>query len=205
MKFFFSTHYYNISKNKYSNQLEGLELASFNRRFLALLIDLIILALILFIIGTLLNYLGLIKFGFSIGISNADVPVVEDGIQYHSSEFFTTVLKLLIPVLYLGLIAYFTNGYTIGKRIMRIRIVATNHEHLSLWHSIERSLGYYASSLEFGFGFLQYFIDYNRRTVHDRIAETIVVKIKKKEKQKLLKKQNNNEAEKQNDTSNTNA
>jgi len=88
---------------------------------------------------------------------------------------------------------------------MRIRIVATNHEHLSLWHSIERSLGYYASSLEFGFGFLQYFIDYNRRTVHDRIAETIVVKIKKKEKQKLLKKQNNNEAEKQNDTSNTNA
>jgi hypothetical protein len=43
-------------------------------------------------------------------------------------------------------------------------------------------LGYYASSLEFGFGFLQYFIDYNRRTVHDRIAETIVIKVNIKEK-----------------------
>jgi hypothetical protein len=31
----------------------------------------------------------------------------------------------------------------------------------------------------FGFGFLQYFIDYNRRTVHDRIAETIVIKVNK--------------------------
>ena len=84
--------------------------------------------------------------------------------------------------LYFGFITYCTNGYTFGKRIFRIRIVSTNHKHLTLWHSIERSLGYYASSLEFGFGFLQYFIDYNRRTVHDRIAETIVIRVKKNRK-----------------------
>ena len=57
--------------------------------------------------------------------------------------------------------------------------MSINHKHLTLWHSIERSLGYYASSLEFGFGFLEYFIDYNRRTVHDMIAETIVINVKK--------------------------
>jgi uncharacterized RDD family membrane protein YckC len=89
------------------------------------------------------------------------------------------MLKLLIPVVYFGLITCITNGYTFGKRLLRIRIVSTNHKNLTLWHSIERSLGYYASSLEFGFGFLQYFIDYNRRTVHDRIAETIVIRVKK--------------------------
>jgi len=49
------------------------------------------------------------------------------------------------------------------------------HERLNLWHSIERALGYGASMLEFGFGFLQYFIHPNCQTVHDRIAETIVV------------------------------
>ena len=49
------------------------------------------------------------------------------------------------------------------------------NERLSLWHSIERALGYAASALEFGFGFMQYFVHPNRRTVHDRIAETIVV------------------------------
>jgi uncharacterized RDD family membrane protein YckC len=204
MKILFSTHYYNISKNMYSNQLEGLELASFYRRFLALIIDLVVLALFLYIVGTTLNYLGLIKFGLSIGISNADTLIQTENLQYHASEFFKTILRLLIPVLYLGLITYFTNGYTIGKRILKIRIVATNHEHLSLWHSIERSLGYYASSLEFGFGFLQYFFDYNRRTVHDRIAETIVIKIKKEEKQKLVEKPNNNYDGKQNDTDSLN-
>jgi hypothetical protein len=35
--------------------------------------------------------------------------------------------------------------------------------------------------LEFGFGFLQYFTDTNRRTVHDRIAETIFIHDPKRE------------------------
>jgi uncharacterized RDD family membrane protein YckC len=182
MKNIFAKHYYDASKLKHSNQLEGLELAGFMPRFFALFIDMIALALILFILGTVLNYLGLIDFSLSIGVTHGDTPVNTEGLEYHAPEFLTILLKLSIPVLYLGLITYFTNGYTIGKRILKIRIIATNHEHLSLWHSIERSLGYYASSLEFGFGFLQYFIDYNRRTVHDRIAETIVIKVKKNRK-----------------------
>ena len=40
---------------------------------------------------------------------------------------------------------------------------------------MERILGYGASTLELGFGFLQYFIAENRQTVHDRIAGTVVV------------------------------
>ncbi|HUE24899.1 MAG TPA: RDD family protein [Bryobacteraceae bacterium] len=62
-----------------------------------------------------------------------------------------------------------------GQRLLRIRVVSLVHRRMSLWHSVERALGYGASVLELGFGFLQYFIHPNRRTVHDRIAETIVV------------------------------
>jgi hypothetical protein len=40
--------------------------------------------------------------------------------------------------------------------------------------AIDRALGYAASSLEAGFGFLQYFTHPNCQTIHDRIAETIV-------------------------------
>jgi len=58
---------------------------------------------------------------------------------------------------------------------MGICAVSLVHERLSLWHSIERALGYGASALEFGFGFAQYFLRPNHRTVHDRIAEAIVV------------------------------
>jgi len=49
------------------------------------------------------------------------------------------------------------------------------HDRLGLWHAFERAIGYGASTLEFGFGFFHYFIRPDRRTIHDRIAETIVV------------------------------
>jgi uncharacterized RDD family membrane protein YckC len=183
MKNIFATHYYDTSKIVHSNQLEGLELAGFSRRFFALLIDLFLLMVIIYVFGIILDHFGLINFGLKIGISNDktinNIADIGNGVHINAPEYLIIIIKLLIPVLYFGLITCCTNGYTLGKRIFRIRIVSTNHKHLTLWHSIERSLGYYASSLEFGFGFLQYFIDYNRRTVHDRIAETIVIKVKK--------------------------
>jgi uncharacterized RDD family membrane protein YckC len=183
MKNIFATHFYDTSKLMHSNQLEGLELADFTRRFFALLIDLLMLVIILYVIGATLDYFGLINFGLKIGIGPEktinNIPKVNNNTHIDLPEYLKIIFRLLIPVLYFGLITFCTNGYTFGKRIFRIKIVSTNHNHLTLWHSIERSLGYYASSLEFGFGFLQYFIDYNRRTVHDRIAETIVIKVKK--------------------------
>ena len=183
MKNIFAAHYYDTSKIVHSNQLEGLELADFNRRFFALLTDLFVLFIILYVIGTLLDYFGLINFGLKIGISSDktinNIPHINNSAHIEAPEYVIVIIKLSIPVLYFGLITFCTNGYTIGKCIFGIRIVSTTHKHLTLWHSIERSLGYYASSLEFGFGFLQYFIDYNRRTVHDRIAETIVIKVRK--------------------------
>jgi len=144
---------------------------------------LVLLIVILYVIGIILDYFGLINFGFSIQVSSdkaiEGLPLVNNNTHIDVPEYLRIIFKLLIPVLYFGLITCLTNGYTFGKRILRTRIVSTNHKHLTLWHSIERALGYYASSLEFGFGFLQYFIDFNRRTVHDRIAETIVIKVKK--------------------------
>ncbi len=82
---------------------------------------------------------------------------------------------LAIVVLYFGTLTYFGHGQTPGKRLLRIRVVSLVHDHITLWQSIERALGYGASALELGFGFLQYFIHPNAQTVHDRIAETIVI------------------------------
>jgi uncharacterized RDD family membrane protein YckC len=79
-------------------------------------------------------------------------------------------------VAYFGLSTWLSQGRSPGKALLGIRVVSLSHERLSLWHSVERALGYGASMLEFGFGFLQYFIHPNKRTVHDRIADTIVVR-----------------------------
>jgi uncharacterized RDD family membrane protein YckC len=83
--------------------------------------------------------------------------------------------SLVVIVLYFGICTYLWNGKTLGKWIARIRVVSLVHERVSLWQAMERSLGYGASALEAGFGFLQFFINRNRQCVHDRIAETIVV------------------------------
>jgi uncharacterized RDD family membrane protein YckC len=79
-------------------------------------------------------------------------------------------------VLYFGLTTWLGNGRTLGKRLTGIRVVSLVHEHMNLWHSVERALGYGAAALEFGFGFAQFFIHPFRRTVQGRIAETTVIK-----------------------------
>jgi uncharacterized RDD family membrane protein YckC len=77
--------------------------------------------------------------------------------------------------LYYALACYLGNGQSPGKWVAKTRVVSLTHKRMGRWQSLERALGYGASALEGGFGFLQYFIHRNRQTVHDRIAETIVV------------------------------
>ena len=72
--------------------------------------------------------------------------------------------ELIAPILYFGLFTYWGNGRTPGKRLLGIRVVSLVHERMNLWHSIERALGYGAATLEFGFGFLQFFLHPYRRT-----------------------------------------
>jgi uncharacterized RDD family membrane protein YckC len=101
--------------------------------------------------------------------------------KYHASDEikidfnFENWYSIASTLLYFGLATYFGNGKTLGKKLLKIRVVSLTHSHMTLWQSLERALGYAASLLEFGFGFMQFFINPNRRTVHDRIAETIVV------------------------------
>jgi uncharacterized RDD family membrane protein YckC len=81
----------------------------------------------------------------------------------------------LLPVLYFVISFYFWKGQTIGKYLMRIKVLSIYHERMGLWHCIERSLGYFASAVEFGFGYIQAFWNPNRMTLHDKIGETIVI------------------------------
>jgi len=165
--------FYTAHETNRMKELEGNQLASFRDRGLAIIVDLCVvivllllcLVMALFISGKPQN----VKFKFDEKL-NTSVAVnrTEEAWARYAVEFG-------VPLVYWGLLTYLTNGKTIGKWLAGIRVVSTKHEHISLWQSIERALGYSISALEFGFGFLQYFIVPNRRTTHDRIAETIVV------------------------------
>lgn len=155
--------------------LHGLPLASFRSRAAAFLVDLAIGALLFMVLAVALVHLtrggGELRF---------TTPAVGAGQQHKDVtnfelKFFSNWYSVIWWVFYFGLATYVGNGRTPGKRLMGIRVLSLAHERLGFWHALERALGYGASALEFGFGFMQYFIHPNQRTVHDRIAETIVV------------------------------
>jgi uncharacterized RDD family membrane protein YckC len=150
-------------------ELDGAELASFTSRAIALLIDFLIAGALF--LGLLVLFFKLANRYTSLGADNRHLNI--------ELNFYENWYSIVYLVLFFGLSVYLGNGRTIGKRIMGIRVVSIVHHRMGLWHSIERALGYGASALEFGFGFLQYFIHPNRRTVHDRMAETIVIREKR--------------------------
>ncbi len=88
--------------------------------------------------------------------------------------------NIIVMLLYWGLFNYFGNGRSPGKWIARTKIVSLTSERMGLWQSFERALGYGAAVLEGGVGFLQYFWDHNRMCAQDRLAETIVVDMRKR-------------------------
>jgi uncharacterized RDD family membrane protein YckC len=157
----------------HAKTLAGLPLASFRQRAIAILIDFALIALIWLPAKMGLQYLIQQK-----------LHVPEE--LYHSASGHVIARFDLERTLDLGwtvaLVGYFgvfvsaTNGLTPGKRIMRIRVVSLEHKRITPWQAIERALGYGASALEGGFGFIQHFLYKNHACVHDRIAETIVVR-----------------------------
>ena len=88
----------------------------------------------------------------------------------------TEIAWIAWMILYFGSVVWKTNGRTVGKKLLGIRVVSLTHADITLWQSVERALGYGASALEAGSDYYEYFLYPNHRCVHDRIAETIVVR-----------------------------
>jgi hypothetical protein len=88
--------------------------------------------------------------------------------------------NIIVALLYWGLFNYFGNGQTPGKWVARTRAMSLTGERMGAWQSAERALGYGAAVLEGGLGFIQFFWDRNRMCAQDRLAETIVVDVRRK-------------------------
>lgn len=156
--------------------LEGLPLAGFTARAVAFFIDMVLVSLT-YVIPAILGAMALIKLGW---LHNGVNIHFDPFHRRHEGSAWEELANVVWFIVFIAASNYIGNGATIGKRIMRIRVVSLVHHRLTLWTSIERALGYGASALEAFFGFFQYFLDANRRTVHDRIAETIVVSERKR-------------------------
>ena len=67
------------------------------------------------------------------------------------------------------------DGQTLGKKLLRIRVIQLDGTKLSLWDSFGRYGGYGAGFATGLLGFLKIFWDANRQAIQDKISATVVI------------------------------
>jgi hypothetical protein len=144
-----------------ADALNGLLLATFRQRLLGYFVDLLIAVILWWPLEFSLRHFLLHQ------------QKIEMSWDFHEAG------NIIVMVLYWGLANYFGNGQTPGKWVARTRAVSLTSNRMGLWQSIERGLGYGAAVLEAGLEFLQFFWDPNRMCAQDRLAETIVIDVRK--------------------------
>jgi uncharacterized RDD family membrane protein YckC len=152
--------YYHAHETARQDEVDGTRLAGFVRRAIGFGID--------FILVSMLRKPALFLWQ----------SYIPHEWERHTLLDLFQIVSAVVLVIYFSLSLYIGNGQTIGKRIMGTRVISLTHSRITLWQAVERALGYGASFLEAGFGFLQYFLNRNRQCVHDRIAQTIVADIR---------------------------
>ncbi len=156
-----SVRVFEMHESKRVHELEGVPLATFPQRALAYWIDVLVAVAIW----------GTPEFLWRRYLLHESH--IEMKWDFHEPG------NIVVMIIYWAAFIYFANGRTPGKWVARTRIVSLTGERMGLWQSIERVLGYGAAILEGGLGFLQFFWDKNRMCAQDRLAETIVVDVRK--------------------------
>jgi uncharacterized RDD family membrane protein YckC len=89
------------------------------------------------------------------------------GLGFGWSAFYFTVF-----------VAWF-DGQTLGKKLLRIRVIQLDGKKLGLWSAFGRYGGYGAGLATGLLGFLQIFWDANRQAIQDKISATVVIDLAK--------------------------
>jgi uncharacterized RDD family membrane protein YckC len=136
------------------------------------------------------RYVGLVTrlIGFAVdaAVINLVALVVELGIALilsllHPSHDVKTVIAAIGGAAYiLWSVGYFVGfwsitGRTPGCQAMRIRVVSSTGDRLTLGRAIVRLLGVILAALPLGAGFLPILFDRRRRGLQDRLAGSLVV------------------------------
>lgn len=137
--------------------------AGFLRRFIALAIDLVIIAIFFY---------------------SAYVAVAFSYRQAYSFDLGGSIFFILFPIIFYHVITfayfvYFTadGGQTPGKMALGIKVVGQMGKEVGLIRSLFRVAGYPISSTFFMAGFLWALADPRRQTWHDKLAGTVVLEI----------------------------
>ena len=139
----------------------ALEYASFWRRFAAFFIDAIILAIVMRILFPLQGF-----HFWNIEKAWYFVPIIT----------LFNMISTAITVAY-SVVFWTWRGQTPGKMVMNIKILRGDGSNITIGYALLRYLGYFVCFLMLGSGFLWIAFDARKQGIHDKIADTVVVKL----------------------------
>jgi uncharacterized RDD family membrane protein YckC len=144
-------------------------------RFLARFIDGIILS----IVGLIVRIpLGIVMGGIGIGLSNtqdpaaalAALPALFGAIGL--SFLISTIIGFLYEVYFLS-----SKGATPGKMALGLKVIKADGTPLTMGTAVGRYFAYILSSLTLAIGFIIAGFDDQKRSLHDRLCDTRVIKL----------------------------
>lgn len=145
-------------------QLEGATKAGFVTRYLAVIVDSLIL---------------LLPTAFYFSLNNLSNSGMRDLLVIAGWYLVILVLSYILVVLYQALTTTYLGG-TLGKLIAGVRVVDSKENNLTLGRALFRyTIGYMVSGLLFGAGFFWIIIDENKQGWHDQLTGSYVIKEKK--------------------------
>ena len=138
-------------------------------RFLALLIDSVLLSVVVAVIYAVFG-------GFMALIGGSENPLLNV-----VAAASLVVMMLALFLLQFGYFGYFwsTSGQTPGMRLTNVKVVdqATGQPISFVVGALRGSLGYYISGALFGLGYIWAIFDENNEAWHDKLFRTWVVSV----------------------------
>ena len=144
-------------------------LASIGRRWLAIVIDGFIVA----IATVLLLAAGGALAPLDAAIASADEAAISAAFSQFQSN--TLTVNLIVSAVYNVLLMVMFNGQTLGKMMLRLRVVKKRGGRITILDAILRNVFGYMISQIFLLGYLWALFDAEKQTWHDKMASTLVV------------------------------
>ena len=146
-----------------------LRLASIRKRWLAIIIDGFIVA----VFTVMLLLAGGALAPLDAAFTSADEAALSEAFSNLQSN--TLAVNLLVSAVYNVALMVWFNGRTLGKMMLRLRVVKKNGGRITILDALLRNVFGYMISQIFQLGFLWALFDKEKQAWHDKMAGTVVV------------------------------
>ncbi len=124
------------------------------------------------VLGTVHLILSLILARVALGVAESNSPQIDQAVGIISA-ILGLVLSITYAVFYIGYC-----GQTPGKMALRIKVIRTGGGEVGYGRALLReTAGKFASGILFGLGYLMVAFDGQKQALHDKIADTYVIKL----------------------------